>query len=66
MAANPTWKGFVKLSLVAFPVKAFTAAETGGGEIHLNQLHGECHSRIQHKKHCPVHGEVQQQDIVSG
>jgi DNA end-binding protein Ku len=66
MAANPAWKGFVKLSLVAFPVKAFTATESGGGEIHLNQLHEECHSRIQHRKHCPIHGEVQQQDIVSG
>jgi DNA end-binding protein Ku len=66
MAANPTWKGFVKLSLVAFPVKAFTAAESVGGEIHLNQLHDECHSRIQYRKHCPIHGEVQQQDIVSG
>ena len=63
--ANPSWKGFVKLSLVAFPVKAYTA--TGSeGRIQMNQLHAECNSRIQYKKTCPIHGEVPNTDIVSG
>jgi DNA end-binding protein Ku len=48
------------------PVKAFTATVTGGGEISLNQIHAECNNRIQYKKFCPVHGEVKQDEIVSG
>jgi DNA end-binding protein Ku len=66
MAATPSWKGFVKLSLVAFPVKAYTAAVSGEGRIQLNQLHAECNSRINYKKTCPLHGEVENRDIVSG
>jgi DNA end-binding protein Ku len=63
---RPSWKGYLRLSLVSVPVQAFTAAATGGGEIHLNQLHDECHSRIRYKKVCPIHGEVSQNEIVSG
>src|SRR5262249_44438723 len=65
MAARSSWKGFLKLSLVSVPVKAYTATASGG-EIHLNQLHAECHSRIQYKKVCPIHGEVKGDEIVSG
>jgi DNA end-binding protein Ku len=61
-----SWKGYLRLSLVSVPVQAFTAAVTGRGEIHLNQLHEECHSRIRYKKVCPIHGEVSQSEIVSG
>lgn len=61
-----SWKGYLRLSLVSVPVQAFTAAATGGGEIHLNQLHEECHSRIRYKKVCPIHGEVSNNEIVSG
>jgi DNA end-binding protein Ku len=66
MAASPSWKGFLKLSLVAVPVKAYTATASGGGRIQLNQLHAECNSRIQYKKTCPIHGEVPNTEIVSG
>jgi DNA end-binding protein Ku len=66
MAARSSWKGFLKLSLVSIPVKAYTATTSSGGEIKLNQLHADCHSRIQYKKTCPVHGEVSQDQIVSG
>jgi len=66
MAARSSWKGFLKLSLVSVPVKAYTAAASSGGEIHLNQLHAECHSRINYKKTCPIHGEVPNDQIVSG
>src|SRR5262245_40199600 len=66
MAARSSWKGFLKLSLVNVPVKAYTARVSGGGGISLNQLHNTCKSRIQYKKTCPVHGEVKQEDIVSG
>jgi DNA end-binding protein Ku len=66
MAARSTWKGHLKLSLVSVPVKAYTATVSGGGDIRLNQLHNECKSRIQYKKTCPIHGEVKNEDIVSG
>jgi DNA end-binding protein Ku len=66
MAARSAWKGFLKLNLVTVPVKAFTATASGGGEIHLNQLHSVCNSRIQYKKNCPIHGEVPSGEIVSG
>jgi hypothetical protein len=41
MAARPIWSGFLKLSLVSVPVKAYTATDSSG-EVHLNQLHAEC------------------------
>jgi DNA end-binding protein Ku len=66
MPARHTWKGYLRLSLVTVPVKAYTANASGGGEIHLNQIHETCHSRIRYKKTCPVHGEVPTDEIVSG
>lgn len=61
-----SWKGYLRLSLVSVPVQAFTASVSGGGKIHLNQLHDECHSRIRYQKVCPIHGEVNSSEIVSG
>ena len=65
MAARSSWKGFLKLSLVSVPVKAYTATASGGA-ISLNQLHKGCNSRIQYKKSCAIHGEVKPEEIVSG
>ncbi len=65
MAPRTTWKGFLKLSLVSVPVKAYTAHNTEE-ELRLNQLHAECHNRIRYKKVCPEHGEVKPEEIVSG
>jgi DNA end-binding protein Ku len=64
--ARPSWRGYLRLSLVAVPIQAYPAAAVGKGEIHLNQLHSECHSRIRYKKFCPIHGEVPNDEIVSG
>ncbi|SRR5216683_1570935 len=66
MAASPYWKGFLEFSLVSVPVRAYKPSVSGAGEIHFNQLHAECHSRIQYKKTCPVHGEVRNEEVVSG
>ena len=63
--ARTSWKGFLKLSLVSVPVKAFTANEASA-EVHLNQLHKGCNSRIKYQKVCPEHGELNQEQIVSG
>ena len=65
MAPRSSWKGFLQLSLVSVPVKAFTAHETAS-EIHLNQLHKNCHARVRYRKVCPEHGELSSDEIVSG
>jgi len=65
MAPRSTWKGFLRLSLVTVPVKAFTATNSSE-EIRLNQLHKECNSRVRYLKVCPEHGELKSGDIVSG
>lgn len=65
MALRSSWKGFLKLSLVSVPVRAFTASESGS-EIRLNQLNRHTNNRIQYKKVDPDHGEVAKEDIISG
>ena len=66
MAVRSMWKGSIRFSLVSVSVEAFTASEAATAEVHLNQLHDECHSRIRYKKTCPIHGEVSNDQIVSG
>jgi DNA end-binding protein Ku len=66
MAARSTWKGYLKLSLVTVPVKAFSISSGEGAPIRLNQLHTQCKSRIKNVKTCPVHGPVPSDQIVSG
>ena len=65
MSMRHSWKGFLKLSLVTIPVKAYPVAASGG-DVHLHQLHAACTSRVKYKKTCPLHGELAQSDIVSG
>lgn len=65
MPARSSWKGYLKLSLVSVPVKAFTASSSTA-QIHLNQLHDECKSRVKYQKTCPIHGEISNDEIVSG
>jgi DNA end-binding protein Ku len=61
-----SWKGQIRFGLVSFAVQAINAASKSGGDIHFHQLHAPCHSRIRYKKVCPIHGEVTQDEIVSG
>ena len=65
MAPRTSWKGFLRLSLVSVPVKAYTATNAEE-EVRLNQLHSECHGRVRYKKVCESHGELRSDDIVSG
>ncbi len=66
MAARPTWKGYLKISLVNIPVKVFPATDTSA-TISFNQLHVECQTRIQQKRWCPTcQKEVPNTDIVKG
>jgi DNA end-binding protein Ku len=66
MASRYSWKGYLKLSLVSVPVRAYNAASASAAGIQLHQLHAECNSRIRYKKFCPVHGEVSNDEIVTG
>jgi DNA end-binding protein Ku len=61
-----SWKGQIRFGLVSFAVQAVNTSSKSGGDIHFNQLHESCHSRIRYKKVCPIHGEVSQDEIVSG
>jgi len=66
MAARPSWDGYLRLSLIVVPVKAYSASVKGASEIGFHMLHKTCHSRIRYQKVCPVHGEVKADEIVSG
>src|SRR5262244_2602257 len=66
MAARPTWKGYLKISLVNIPIKVFPSTDAGA-TLSFNQLHGECQTRIQQKRWCPkCEKEVPNTDIVKG
>ena len=61
-----SWSGLLKFGLVSFPVEAFNVLKREQGTIALHQLHAACHSRIRYEKHCPIHGKVPNDEIVSG
>jgi DNA end-binding protein Ku len=66
MPARPTWKGYLKISLVNIPIKVFPATDAGA-TLSFNQLHGECQTRIQQKRWCPhCQREVANTDLVKG
>ncbi len=66
MAARPTWKGYLKVSLVNVPVRVFPATDSAA-TVSFNQLHGECQTRIQQKKWCPhCQREVANTELVKG
>jgi DNA end-binding protein Ku len=66
MPARPTWKGYLKISLVNIPIKVFPATDAGA-TLSFNQLHGECQTRIQQKRWCPqCNREVPNSEIVKG
>jgi len=66
MAARPTWKGYLKISLVNIPVRVFPATDAKA-TVSFNQLHRECRTRIQQKRWCPnCQVEVPNTDLVKG
>jgi DNA end-binding protein Ku len=66
MVPRPTWKGFLKLSLVTFGVRLYNATTGAGGKVSFNQLHKGCGQRLKQKLVCPAHGEVERSDIAKG
>ena len=66
MPPRPTWKGYLKVSLVNIPVKVYPATESSA-TISFNQLHEVCQTRIQQKKWCPkCEREVTSAEVVKG
>lgn len=66
MPPRPTWKGYLKVSLVNIPVKVYPATESSA-TISFNQLHSECQTRINYKKWCAkCERDVTQAEIVKG
>jgi DNA end-binding protein Ku len=65
-AARATWKGSLRLSLIAIPIRVFPAT-SGTADVSFRQLHRKCHTPIQLKKWCPhCEEEVASEDIVRG
>jgi DNA end-binding protein Ku len=66
MTMRPTWKGFLKVSLVSIPVRVYPASDPAA-TLAFHQLHADCRTRIQMKKWCPTHDrEVGAHEIVKG
>src|SRR4029453_13419763 len=66
MAARPTWKGFLKISLVNIPIRVFPATDSAA-TISFNQVHAEWQTRIQQKRWCPkCEREVPISEIAKG
>lgn len=66
MPPRPTWKGYLKVSLVNIPVKVYPATEASA-TLSFNQLHAECQTRINQKKWCPTcNREVTSAEVVRG
>ena len=66
MSPRPTWKGYLKVSLVTIPVKVFPATESAA-TLSFNQLHAECQTRIQQKRWCPhCEREVSNSELAKG
>lgn len=62
---RPSWKGFLKLSLVNIPVRMYAA--TSPQSLSFNQLHVKCNSRIKYDRRCPTcEVSVPNEEIVKG
>src|SRR5262245_48661646 len=65
MAARSIGSTAISFGLVSIPVKVYTA--TSSQNVHFNQLHNKCGSRLNQKLHCPVcDAFVERDDIVKG
>jgi DNA end-binding protein Ku len=52
---RPLWKGHLRLSLVAIPVRMYAACRPRGeSRVTFNELHAECKTRLEHRRWCPT------------
>ena len=62
---RPTWKGFLKLSLVNIPIRMYPASRSEA--LSFNQIHKVCNSRVRYDKRCPsCERSVSSDEIVKG
>lgn len=66
MAARASWKGFLQLNLISVPIRAYSSIRPAGADIRFHQVHQGCGQRIRHQRVCPVHGQVEADEIASG
>ncbi len=64
-AGRATWSGHVRVSLVSFAVKIFTASNPSR-QIALHQIHKPSGQRIRYQKVVPELGPVDTDEIVKG
>jgi len=62
---RPLWSGQIRLSLVAVPVKIFSAVKAGA-RLSFHQVHGPSGKRIRYEKVAPGLGPVDSSDILKG
>ncbi len=64
--SRASWAGMLRFGLVSIPVQAINAHAKEQGQVTFHQLHATCHSRIRYEKVCPIHGPVDNDEIVLG
>ena len=65
MAARAYWKGFVKISLVSFPVSLY-ATTSSSNRVAFHQIHKDTKRRIKLVPHDTELGPVERADLVKG
>ncbi|NWG52436.1 MAG: Ku protein [Hydrogenophilaceae bacterium] len=66
MAGRAYWKGYLKLSLVACPVKLYSATASAASRVSFNMIHKDTRNRVSQKYYDPELGEVERADLVKG
>ena len=65
MAARPTWRGQIRLALVAIPVEIYPATKSGKS-IAFHQVHEPSGQRVRYEKVVPGIGPVDRDEILKG
>ena len=65
MAARPSWRGQIRLALVAIPVEIFPATKSGRS-IAFHQVHEPSGQRVRYEKIVPGIGPVDRDEILKG
>ncbi|RMD78945.1 MAG: Ku protein, partial [Gammaproteobacteria bacterium] len=60
---RPVWKGHLKISLVAVPVRLHEAVHRGR-RVELHLVHRGCGQRVHYQAVCPRHGPVPREELV--
>ena len=65
MKPRSIWTGHIRISLLTIPIRVYTALNEAD-KISFNQLHKDCHQRLKQQLVCPVHGNVEREQVVKG